>query len=178
MKRNLTIGVGVAILISLIAFFVLSQNSKDEQHWIGKAHETLGGVFRFETTNTWRDVKATGGVTMPLIGRALGRKRVEYFLTQTSDLRAFDEIQNEFGSRKEGHDFGSFGYLTNYDTSPWKLKGKALDLAPWWNEAMGGSCTFIQFGTNLSGTTLVAQLFVYSRASNTVLYAHIIENVE
>jgi hypothetical protein len=172
MKRNLTIGVGVAILVSLIAFFVLSQNPKDEQHWIGKAHETLGGVFRFETTNTWRDVKASGGVTF----RFMERKKVEYFLTQTSDQRALDEIQNEFGSRKEGKDIGSFSYFPNYDPSHWKLQGKALDLAPWWNEAMGSSCTLIRFGTNLSGTAVSARVFVFSRDSNTVLYAHIIEN--
>jgi len=174
MKRNLAIGAGVVVLISLIAFFVLRQEPKDEQHWVGKAREILRDVFGYETTNTWSDVKASGGVTFSF----MGRKRVEYFLTRKSDARALDEIQSGFGNRKKSGDVGSFSYLTNYDPSPWKVKGNALDLAPWWNEEMETSCTFVQLGTNLSGTTWSAKLFIYSRGSNTVLYAHITENVE
>lgn len=174
MKRNLKIVVAVIVAVSLTAFFVLREKPAGEAHWGVKAHEIMERVFHFETTNTWRDVKASGGVTIS----SMGRKRVEYFLVQAGNLNALDEMRSKFDSREKGHDLGAFSYLTNYDPSPWRIKGSALQLAPWWNNELEGVCTFVQLGTNVLGTTWSARLYVYARGSNAVLYTHIIENVE
>jgi hypothetical protein len=175
MKRNLTVGVAAAIVLSFVIALLLPPKPIDEAESVRRSHAIMRDVFRIKTTNVWYDVKATGSVNMPRLARLMGRNRVEYFLVQKSGPQAFDEIQGEFGSRQLGPDVGSFSYFTDWNPSEWRNYGPALDLAPWWVDALGDSCTSVELGTNISGTVWSARLFVYLRGSNTVVCAYIVE---
>ena len=103
---------------------------------------------------------------------------MEYFLSEKGHETALEEIEKKFATRKTGQDSEAFTYFKNYDPTDWKIKGRAAQIAPWWNSEQAGLCTYVRIGTNIHGTLWSMSLFAYHRGSNVLLYTHIVENVD
>ena len=174
MKRNLTIGAALAVVLLLVAAVLLPPMPLDEEESVRRTHAIMREVFNIETTNVWYDVNAVGVVKMNRATRLTGRDRDDYFLVQRSGVLALDEIRAKLDSREQSSDVGSSAYFSEYSPSAWKTNRNAQQLAPWWVEELGESCTAVLLGTNISGTTWAASMYFFARETNTVLCAHFI----
>jgi len=162
------------VLISTfcVVFYLINVRPKSEPYCFVKTHEIMRSIFQFQPTNAWSNLRASGGDTSGLIPTIFGRKSFEYFLMQGSDEAALKEIQSMFSNRKVSNDLSYFLYLPD-DSSSENIRGRAFQIAPWWNGEQQGACTHIYLGTNISGTLWFVDMYGYSRGSNSLLLTHI-----
>lgn len=175
-RKAIHIGIGTiaAVLVLLILFNYGPARSQSEcfAKWKNITNGDLGLSF----TNTWKNIRATGGNTMPIIGILMGRKMSEYMLVHHSNPDAFGEMRNYFKRFPASSDLGKFTFFTDYDPQGPHLAGHAKNLAPWWQPENGGLGLHIAIGTNIGPTQVNWSVFVFQTSTNTIIYTHIREH--
>ena len=166
----------LVILVAAVVFVVVGccvawqvRNSKVSGPAVEqKATEVLKTVCSLELTNSWRTVNASGGlVGSPFYSIRWWR---EYFLLKEGDIAALETLSSELGSR---HSHVDFSFLPSGYTSTILPHRDSAVLAPWWQPESNAEPMFMSASFGEGGLTVY--LYGYKKATNSLLFIHIIE---
>lgn len=143
---------------------------RGDRYWASKTMETVSNVFGIHFTNGFRNVRASGAKTFHLMDASM----TEYFALQETRATFVDELRAKFRehSLKAGAS-GRLHYVENLDISGLKPETRTLKVAPWWNPAQNGSCTFVQLATNHSEARWVLAMYAFPKDTNALVYMHV-----
>jgi hypothetical protein len=162
------ISIAVGVIVGCCAMWQI-RNAKVSGPAIDeRVSQILKSVCSLETTNSWHTVNASGG----LVGSPFYSVRWwrEYFVQREADVSALEALSSELGSR---HSRVDFSFLPSGYASTILPHRDSVTLAPWWQPESNAEPMFMSASFGEGGLTVY--LYGYKKATNGLLYIHIIQ---